>query len=665
MAAEREREIQAWQVRLGIVADSRLAAVTGWLDDNQKALRELTENASLQIYVTELTMAQGNRAKVTDEPAQAGYLRNLLNAVASRSGFAVAAQSAEVPANVERIGSAGIAILDSGLHIVVASGGTPPITGEIALTASRALAGQPAISDVFASGNGEPSVAFALPLYAIQAEGSAKAIGAVIGVRPVTGQLASLLKQPGETAASAESYLIRAQGAAIDYLSPLADGTPPLKRSLARSTAGLVDVRALERPGDFSEGRDYAGTDVLAVSRAVPGTAWVLMRNVARSEALGPTETRLRTILIVFLLVVAGVSVGLVAVWRHGASVRTAEAAEKHRIASERFESLTRFMRTVTDSQPTEIACVNASGAITFANRPLASHYGIPIMDIKNKPMVSVLGPAIAKILADVNKRVAETETNEHHLHRIEESDGLRELSTDHVYIPGNSAHPPSTLMVFHDVTSLGRERARSEQRLRQLVNTLVGVIDRRDPYSANHSSRVAEVGAAIAEEMGLSETLVSTVDLAGRLMNLGKIVIPSALLTKVGNLAPEEKDLLARSFVISGDLLSAVEFDGPVVDTIRQIGESVDGSGPLGLKSGEILVTAQVISVANMFVGMISPRAWREAMTFEKVVGDLQSMIGKRFDRQPVSALINFLDNRGGVQKWAYFRDMPTTEQE
>ena len=98
---ERQRDLQAWQVRLGIVADSRSAAVNEWVEQNFAIMRELTENASLQLYMTELAMAEGDRSDVTDEPAQAGYLRNLLVATADRTGFKPPPAAGEIAANIE------------------------------------------------------------------------------------------------------------------------------------------------------------------------------------------------------------------------------------------------------------------------------------------------------------------------------------------------------------------------------------------------------------------------------------------------------------------------------------------------------------------------------------------------------------------------------------
>ena len=67
--SERQRDLQSWQIRMGIVADSRAAAVNEWLEVQFLTLRELAENASLQLYMTELSLSEGDRSGITDEPA--------------------------------------------------------------------------------------------------------------------------------------------------------------------------------------------------------------------------------------------------------------------------------------------------------------------------------------------------------------------------------------------------------------------------------------------------------------------------------------------------------------------------------------------------------------------------------------------------------------------
>ena len=75
---QRERDLQAWQTRMGIVADSRFAAVNDWIEAQFGEMRGLAENVSLQLYLTELAMFAGDASQVMDEPAQRTYLRNLL-----------------------------------------------------------------------------------------------------------------------------------------------------------------------------------------------------------------------------------------------------------------------------------------------------------------------------------------------------------------------------------------------------------------------------------------------------------------------------------------------------------------------------------------------------------------------------------------------------------
>ena len=106
---------------------------------------------------------------------------------------------------------------------------------------------------------------------------------------------------------------------------------------------------------------------------------------------------------------------------------------------------------------------------------------------------------------------------------------------------------------------------------MRELVNTLVTVVDRRDPYSAHHSTRTAEVARAIAAEIGLDDILVETTDIAASLMNLGKILVPEEFLTAKRKLTKEERMLIRNSTLTSADLLEGIDFGGPVAQTLGQ----------------------------------------------------------------------------------------------
>ena len=127
------------------------------------------------------------------------------------------------------------------------------------------------------------------------------------------------------------------------------------------------------------------------------------------------------------------------------------------------------------------------------------------------------------------------------------------------------------------------------------------------------------------------------------------------------GNLSEEEHEIVRDSLIASADLLEGVKFDLPVAETLRQLQEHWDGSGqPRGLSGTAISEAARIVAVANAFVGMVSPRAYRSAIDFNKAMSLLLEDADKRYDRKPISALINYLENRGGREKWQHFSDMP-----
>ena len=676
---ERARDLQQWQVRLSIVADSRAADVNAWIEDNFAVMRELSENASLQLYMTEIASAKDQKSDdpfASDGAAETQFLRNVLTAIAERSGFKPPIEAAEVSANIERAGVAGIGLINADGKPVTSSPSMPPLSPAIREAVELALQGEPVVIDIFLGASNLPTIGFALPVYGIQDDESARGIGAVVGLRVVDEDLFSKLKQPGQTTKTAETYLVRPSNTTVQYLSPLMDGTQALKRELAIDTPELDAAYAVEKPGGFGELRDYAGNQVLMVSRPIANIDWVLVRKIDRNEAMAETETRLNTLITVFSLIIVGVSVAIIAVWRHGSSLRATQAAENFRLSSTRFENLSKFMNLISNSQPTEIVAVDGTTTYTYANEPAAINAGIAAADMMGKTMASVIGPIKAQAWADINKGVLDLfektddrdGAREQHITVFGDDDGgadaeLQVIKSDHIPLRGDRDHPPGVLMILDDITELTRERRRSEKMLHQLINTLVSVVDRRDPFSSNHSSHVAEVAKAIAEEMAVEEENSKAVEIAGSLMNLGKIFISPDVLTKAGDLSDEERNLLMNSHLVSADLLQDVTFDGPVVDTVRQMGETLDGSGPLGKTGEDFPMPARILSVANAFVGMISPRAYRDAMTFEKVSDILLEETGSKFDRKPVSALINFLENRGGKELWAHYREKPGNE--
>lgn len=644
--AERERDLRRWQDRLGLIADSRAADVAGWLAGQKREIDALAGNATVQLLLSEVALVGGDLDAVTDARGQLQYLDNLIELTAERAGFESPHSSDDLPANVELPTPVGLALLDVEGRVLVANKRfvVPELPAGSGRTAV-ALGRDPDLG---------PLLALAASVPALQGEVQ---VGTAVGQRPIGAALQDLLRQPGMRQDGLEILLVRPNGAAVEYVSALADGTPPLGRRLDRDTPGLAAAQALQRPGAFLEAEDYAGTPVLATARAVEGSDWLLLTKIDRAVALAAIDARADRLLLVLLLALGLVAALLLVVWRHGASRRATLSAQLYASTAAELERQRHLLQLVTDSQPTSILILDEDGQIRFANARAAERVTMSPAEMIGKSLAAVVGTANAARTLTLADQALEDDQRVSDVLRIEgDSDvegGRRIYLTDHIPVPASSDLPRGVLVVERDVTAELLERARRESTLDALIRTLVSVVDRRDPYAADHSHLVGELSQRLAREMGLHETDAETARVAGLLMNIGKILVPEELLTRQGSLSEAERAKVRECMNSSAELLAGVSFDGPVVETLEQVQERLDGAGEKGLAGDSILPTARILAVANAFVAMVSARSHRPGLNVDAALTELMGEMGSRFDRGVIAALVNYLDNKGGRQHW------------
>ncbi len=653
LKSERARDLNQWQVRLSIVADSRKAAVDDWLGQHWEIIRGLAENASLQIYMSELSLMQGGAADAVEPEAE--YLEALLTATAQQGGFMPKSSAGGVDANVERSGQAGLALVDADGNMLASTQDMLPPKGRFQAAMEEAAKGEPVLMDVFETIGGR-GIGFVMPVYGVQqSPESSGPLGFVVGIKLMEDGFFNLLKQPGDTSQTAETLLVRQEGSVVQYMSPARD-EEPFKRTMAMNTEGLAAAYALLHPGGFAEQADYKGDRVLVTGRAVDGAPWVVVRKIDIAEAFSATNNRIRSTIIVAVLLGLILIAGFVAVWRHGTSVRTIRALEETRRMTAQLHSTKQFLEVVTDENPGKIIAVDPEGNVSFINaNALPADAAYSREDLVGKNLVAVLGPIQAKVLLEKNAKALEEKSKLSHIFTDETEGGApRLIQAFHIPIAESTEGASSVLMILQDVTELFKAKERSERTMRNLVTTLVSLLDRRDPYSAHQSQKVAEVSVAIAREMGLEDGMIQTVDLAGNLLNLGKILVPPEILTKPGQLTDSELKQVREAIHEGIHLLEGVEFEVPVVDAMRDHQERWDGGGyPRGVKGEDIHMGARIIAVANAFVSMVSPRAHREALGLEQATKLLTNQAGAAYDMRPVSALCNYIFNKGGMEQW------------
>lgn len=641
---ERQRDLRSLELRLGLVAEGRAAAVAEWVARQRAAVGGAAENQTLQLYLTELAAAAGDRARVADEPSQAAFVRSLLVVAAERAGFVPLREAPVVNANVTRPGAAGFLLLDAAARPLMSSHDMPPLDGRLRALVEPGAAG--IAFDVIAGAAGRVLFAASAPVAPVQGEAASR-VGVVLGVRDLDPGFYRLLEQPPLAERSAESVLLRRNGDSVEFLSPQRDGTRPFGRRVDVAMAGQAEALAVAAPGRFALARDIRDVEVVIISRPVPGTDWMLLHRIDRAEALAEVDGRLWRLLLVLVLGVGLLALLFVAVWRHGVSRRARRAVARLGALARRFEAQSRLLRLVTDNQSAAIFIADAHGRLRFANRSLAARLSSEPAELEGKRLAAVFGPALARRYEEANRAVLARRAPRTLLERTDADGVLRMTRAEHVPLADDEAS--GVLVVEEDITAAIVEREKRERILQQVVDALVRVLDRRDPFAANHSARVAAVARSVAEELDLPIETIETTETAGRLMNLGKALVPESLLTREGQLTADEHRRVRAALQAGVDLLAGIEFGGPVVETLRQAQERWDGGGPRKLEGEAILMPARIVAAANAFVAMVSARAHRPGADIDAALAALMGEAARGFDRRVVAALVNVVENRGG----------------
>jgi len=172
------------------------------------------------------------------------------------------------------------------------------------------------------------------------------------------------------------------------------------------------------------------------------------------------------------------------------------------------------------------------------------------------------------------------------------------------------------------------------------LIQVMESTIALRDPYTVGHQQRVARIACTIGREMGLSDDHLRDLRIAGTLHDLGKIAIPSSLLSKPGQLSILEFALLKTHPQVAYNILKPIELPGLTAEIILQHHERLNGSGyPQGLQGDEILMEARILGVADVMEAMCSHRPYRASLGLAEALEELTRNKGILYDATVVDA--------------------------
>jgi PAS domain S-box-containing protein len=196
---------------------------------------------------------------------------------------------------------------------------------------------------------------------------------------------------------------------------------------------------------------------------------------------------------------------------------------------------------------------------------------------------------------------------------------------------------------------SIQQTLARLRQVTGSIIDVIVMAVESRDPYTAGHQKRVAELAGAIAVEMGLPSDRIEGIRVAGVIHDLGKISIPAEILSTPRRLSEIEYSLVKTHPLTGHEILKEIDFDWPVAEMVLQHHERMDGSGyPKGLKGDEIMPEARILAVADVVESMATHRPYRPALGVEAALEEILAHRGTLFDVRTVDACISLFGERG-----------------
>ena len=184
---------------------------------------------------------------------------------------------------------------------------------------------------------------------------------------------------------------------------------------------------------------------------------------------------------------------------------------------------------------------------------------------------------------------------------------------------------------------------------LEETIQVIAGTVDQRDPYTAGHQRRVADLCTHIAAKMGLSEDCTLGLHLAASIHDLGKIGIPAELLSKPGRLSAPQFNLIKEHAQLGYEIIKNVHFPWPIGDIILQHHERLDGTGyPLKLKAEATLLESKVLAVADVVEAMSSHRPYRPALGIDVALDEILAKSGTLYDPEVAAACVRIFRENG-----------------
>jgi PAS domain S-box-containing protein len=319
---------------------------------------------------------------------------------------------------------------------------------------------------------------------------------------------------------------------------------------------------------------------------------------------------------------------------RKKAEIALAESEEKY--------------RTVFENTGTAMIIIEEDMTISVANRQVEQLSGYSKEEIENKMKWTefVIPEDLEKMKEYhlLRRKEKESALTSYEFSFRDKLGGIKNVWLNIGMIPGTKKSVAS----LTDITARKTYEGKLKKSIEDVIYTIGKITETRDPYTSGHQLKVSKLSTAIAQEMKLPQDKIEGIRIASLVHDIGKISIPSEILSKPSKLSEIEYRLIKNHSQIGYDILKSIEFSWPIAQIVLQHQERLNGSGyPQGLKGDDILLEAKIIAVADVIEAMSSHRPYRPALGINKALEEISINRGILYVPEVVDACIKLFKEK------------------
>ena len=317
----------------------------------------------------------------------------------------------------------------------------------------------------------------------------------------------------------------------------------------------------------------------------------------------------------------------------------------------EKLRDSVAFRESLLQAMPLPVFYKDASGRYTGCNPAFSELIGKTENDIIGKTVYEVSPLSFAQTYRDKDLELLDDPIGmQVYESRVTSADGkIHDVIFHKARITDISGQPTGIVGAITDITEKKNAEEQIQNYVAQLETAFMSTVEiatilseLRDPYTAGHERRVAQIAVAIGSELDFDARRLEGIRVSGFLHDIGKITIPAEILSKPGKLSAIEYQLIQGHAQVGYDVLKEVDFPWPVALVALQHHERMDGSGyPQGLKGEAILFEARIIMVADVIETMSSHRPYRPELGIEAALGEIVRGRGTSFDPMVADACL------------------------